>query len=139
MPSPTPTEFAGGASIRLSTSPSSLPDAWNADTGATSHMTPRREWFKSYTPANVPIRITNGQVIYAAGIGTVEFAPVKDGCNLRHLLFSKVLHVPALNQNLLSVLTLSVDHAFNIQHMHSISYCGVHQGLNSSLLCFSGS
>src|ERR1700733_15199057 len=47
---PTPTESAGAASICLSSSPSSLPDAWNADTGATSHMTPRREWFKSYTP-----------------------------------------------------------------------------------------
>src|SRR3984885_11742726 len=79
---PTPTESAGAASIRLSSSPSSLPDAWNADTGATSHMTPRREWFKSYTPCSVPIRVANGQVVFAAGRGTVAFAPVKDSRKL---------------------------------------------------------
>ena len=107
-------ESAGAASIRLSSSPSTLPDTWNADTGATSHMTPRREWFKSYTPCSVPIRVANGQVVYAAGRGTVEFAPVKDGRNLRPVLFSEVLHVPSLNQNLLSVLTLTVKHAFDV-------------------------
>jgi hypothetical protein len=109
-----PTESAGAASVRPSSSPSSLPDAWNADTGATSHMTPRREWFKSYAPSSVPIRVANGQVIYAAGVGTVEFAPVKDGRRLRSVLLSKVLHVPELNQNLLSVLTLTVKHAFHV-------------------------
>src|SRR5712691_9853879 len=73
----TPMESAGAASVRLSPSPSSLPNAWNADTGATSHMTPRREWFKSYGPSNGAIRVANGQVVYAAGVGTVEFTPVK--------------------------------------------------------------
>ena len=38
--STTPMESAGAASVHLLSSPSSLPDAWNADTGATSHMTP---------------------------------------------------------------------------------------------------
>jgi hypothetical protein len=94
------TESAGAASVRLSSSHSSLPDAWNADTGATSHMMPRREWFKSYTPCSVSICIANGQVVFAAGRGTVEFAPVKDSRKLRPVVFSNVLHVPALNQNL---------------------------------------
>jgi len=119
--STTPVESAGAASIRLSSSPSSLPDAWNADTGATSHMTPRREWFKSYNPCSVPIRVANGQVVYAAGRGTVEFAPVKDSHKLRPVLFSNVLHVPALNQNLLSVLTLTCDHAFDVR----IHFCTI--------------
>jgi len=110
----TPMESAGAASVRLSPSPSSLPNAWNADTGATSHMTPRREWFKSYGPSNVAIRVANGQVVYAAGVGTVEFTPVKDGHNLRPVLFSNVLHVPSLNQNLLSVLTLTSKHNFRV-------------------------
>jgi hypothetical protein len=114
----TPTESAGAASVRPSSSPSSLPDAWNADTGATSHMTPRREWFKSYAPSSVPIRVANGQVIYAAGVGTVEFAPVKDGRRLRSVLLSNVLHVPELNQNLLSVLTLTHRMQVTIYHPH---------------------
>ena len=65
-------------------------------------------------PLYVPIRIANGQVVFAAGRGTVKFAPVKDSRKLCPVLFSNVLHVPALNQNLLSVLTLTCDHAFDI-------------------------
>jgi len=76
-------------------------------------MTPHRAWFKSYASC-VGIRVANGQVIYAAGVGTVEFAPVKDGRKLRPVLFSNVLHVPALNQNLLSVLTLTSKHSFRV-------------------------
>jgi Pol polyprotein, beta-barrel domain len=75
-------------------------------------MTPHREWFKSYTPCNVPIQVANGQVIYAAGVGTVEFTPVSDGHTLDSVLFSG--HVPDLNQNLLSVLTLTSKHAFQV-------------------------
>ena len=108
----TPTESAA-ASIRPPTS-SSLPNAWNADTGATPHMMLHRAWFKSYAPSCVGIRVANGQVIYAAGVGTVEFAPVKDGRKMCPVLFSNVLHVPALNQNLLSVLTLTSKHSFRV-------------------------
>ena len=93
----TPVESAGVASIQVSSPPSSLPDAWNADTGATSHMTPHREWFHTYSPCSVPIRIANGQVVFAAGRGTVEFAPVKGTRNLCPVVFYEVLHVPALN------------------------------------------
>ena len=40
-------ESAGNAVI--SPSPSPVSDLWNADTGASSHMTPNRHWFKTYT------------------------------------------------------------------------------------------
>ena len=109
-----PTESAGAASVRPVASLSTLPDSWNADTGATTHMTPHREWFKSYGPSSVGIRVANGQVVFAAGVGTVEFTPVKDGRKLCPVLFSNVLHVPLLNQNLLSVLTLTCNHAFRV-------------------------
>src|SRR5271156_2729789 len=130
----TPTESAGAASVRQSNSPSSLPDAWNADTGATSHishMTPRREWFKSYIACSVPIRVANGQVVYASGRGTVEFTPVKDSRKMRSVVFSNVLHVPALNQNLLSVLTLTCDHAFDVRiHSRTMEF------IKDSIPCF---
>ena len=94
-------------------------------------MTPRREWFKSYSPCNVPIRIANGQVVFAAGRGTVEFTPVKDSHKLCPVLFSNVLHVPALNQNLLSMLTLTCDHAFDIHiHFRTIEF------IKDSIPCF---
>ena len=53
-------------------------------------------------------------VFQSAGVGTVEFTPVKDGQNLHPVVFSNVLHVPSLNQNLLSVLTLTSKHAFRV-------------------------
>ena len=39
---------------------------------------------------------------------------MKDGCKMRPVLFSNVLHIPALNQNLLSVLTLTSKHSFHV-------------------------
>lgn len=108
-----PTEDAGAASLRPSTFPDALTDAWNADTGATSHMTPRRDVFINYKPSSVLIRVANGAIVRAAGIGTVKFAPVKDdGVKLRSVRLSNVLHVPSLNQSLLSVLTLTIKHRF---------------------------
>jgi hypothetical protein len=68
----------------------------------------------AYTPCSVPIHIANGQVVFAGGRGTVGFTPVKDRCTMCPVLSSNILHVPALNQNLLSMLTLMCDHAFDI-------------------------
>ena len=39
---------------------------------------------------------------------------MKDGRKLRPVLFSNILHVPALNQNLLSILTLTSKHSFRV-------------------------
>ncbi|TDL20497.1 hypothetical protein BD410DRAFT_700995, partial [Rickenella mellea] len=77
----TTTELAGNASTHDWSHPASLlvSDAssdWNTDTGATSHMTPHRHWFTTYTPFRVPIRLANNDVIYSAGVGTVRFQPV---------------------------------------------------------------
>src|ERR1700694_3802540 len=105
------TESAGALYSQPHTS---VLELWNADTGATSHMTPRRDWFKDYKPSQVLIRVANDQLVRAAGVGTVEFIPVKDGVQLRPLLFTGVLHVPDLAQNLFSVLTLTRKHNFRV-------------------------
>jgi len=70
-------EFAGNASTRsLDHSDPSLPLQlnadfdWLADTGATSHMTPHRYWFKSYKPYKVTVCLADDSVIYSAGVGT---------------------------------------------------------------------
>ena len=105
-------EFAGNA-CALST-PAHLPDCWIADTGATSHMTPHREWFKTYKPCKVPVRLADNNVIYAAGVGSIVFTPIVDGVPLRQLEFSDVLHVPLLANNLLSVLTLTKKKNFEV-------------------------
>jgi hypothetical protein len=44
------TESAGSASLSTSPSSSDVDSHWTADTGATSHMTPHRNWIRNYEP-----------------------------------------------------------------------------------------
>ena len=46
---------------------------WNADTGATSHMTPHRHWLHNYVPKRVPIKLADNKTVYSAGEGIVYF------------------------------------------------------------------
>ena len=106
-------EFAGHASALLSSSSRSqwlksrACTDWNTDTGATSHMTPHKHWFRSYSPHVVPIRLANNSIIYSAGIGSVEFQPVIGGIPKCPVVFHDVLHVPQLGSNLLSLFHLT--------------------------------
>ncbi|KAJ3805194.1 hypothetical protein F5876DRAFT_52235, partial [Lentinula aff. lateritia] len=61
---------------QASTDPS-LPvvQLWNTDTGASSHMTPHCQWFKSYTSRVIPIRLADHSLVYSEGIGTIQFQP----------------------------------------------------------------
>ncbi|KAF7761159.1 hypothetical protein Agabi119p4_10568 [Agaricus bisporus var. burnettii] len=79
--------YSSPSSSPLSSSSPSLPlqlDAdffWLADTGATSHMTPHRHWFKSYSPNCIPIRLADNSTIYSAGVGSVVFQPHQENEN----------------------------------------------------------
>ena len=42
---------------------------WIVDTGATSHMTPNRTLFASYSPLRTPVRLADGNIIMSAGVG----------------------------------------------------------------------
>jgi hypothetical protein len=77
-------EFAGNTSLRSFDPSHPLcplqldADAdWNADTGATSHMTPHRHWLRNYAPRHVPIKLADNNIVYSAGVGTVLFNPVE--------------------------------------------------------------
>ena len=98
-------EYAGNSII--SPSPGANSELWNCDTGATSHMTPHRHWFGTYTPYVTPMSVANGQVVYSAGIGSLQFEPVRKGKRARIIEFECVLHVPDLQSNLLAVLYLT--------------------------------
>jgi hypothetical protein len=80
---------------------------WTADTGASSHMTPHRHWFSTYTSHIVPIEVATGHIVMSAGIGNVKFRPKKKGKENVIIEFTGVLHVPSLNSNLISVLYLT--------------------------------
>jgi hypothetical protein len=108
------TELAASASVRLASSPDTHADAhWIADTGATSHMSPRRSWFTKLEPLAIPIRVTNDHVMYSKGVGAVVLEPADK--SLRPVLLSRILYVPALQNNLLSVLHLVANHRFRIE------------------------
>ncbi|KAI5117634.1 hypothetical protein M0805_006743 [Coniferiporia weirii] len=104
--------FAGNASTHDFSNPHTplISDAsadWITDTGATCHMTPHRHWFFSYSSQRTPVKLANNSVIHSAGIGNVRFQSVVNGKPGRLLEFERVLHVPELHNNLLSVLFLT--------------------------------
>jgi len=69
---------------------------WNADTGATSHMTPHRHWLCNYVPKHVPIKLADNKTVYSAGEGTVVFNPIVNGQAVRPLEFVMELFILAL-------------------------------------------
>ena len=90
---------------------------WNADTGASSHMTFHRHWLRNYRPHRIQIKLADGSVIYSEGIGSVQFEPVIEGKVAQIVEFSNVLYVPSLRNNLLSVLYLTMNRRF---HVHTV-------------------
>ena len=114
-------EFAGAASV-LSTPSIAAADNWITDTGATAHMMPNCHWFKDYKPCQIPVHLADNNVIYAAGMGSVVFRPIIQGKSLRKIELSNVLHVPLLGNNLLSVLTLTRKHNFDV-HIQNSTIC----------------
>ena len=107
---------ANASSYHISSSPLQI-DAnfdWNADSGATSHMTPHSHWIRNYTPFRTPIRLANDHIVYSAGIGSVRFAPTIGGKKARVVEFTQVLHVPDLRTNLLSILYLTRQKQFTV-------------------------
>ena len=70
-------ESTNNASLSHSStpSPSAYTNLWNADTGATSHMTPHHSWIHNYTPMRLPICLADDTVIYSKGVGSVVIVP----------------------------------------------------------------
>ena len=91
---------------------------WNTDSGATSHMTPHRHWIRNYRPLRLPIRLADDLIVYSAGVGSVVFNPTIRGKTMRPVEFTRVLHVPDLKSNLLSILYLTRHKQFTI-HINS--------------------
>src|SRR6266702_2367191 len=108
----TPSISATSASAFFSAPQSEAHTSWNADTGASAHMTFNRHWICNLKPYQVEIRLADGSVVYSEGVGTVRFNPVVNGQEMRPLEFSNVLYVPALSTNLFSVLYLTLHRHF---------------------------
>jgi hypothetical protein len=86
---------------------------WIADSGATSHMSTQRHWFKTLKPHIVPICVANDSIVYSKGIRSIVMEPTDKSLGL--LLLTSVLYIPALQNNLLSVLHLVSNHCFCVE------------------------
>ncbi|SPO27395.1 uncharacterized protein UTRI_10512 [Ustilago trichophora] len=86
----------------------SINDHWILDSGASSHMTNRLEYFSKLVKGEsyLRIRTATGDVLKVEGIGQVEFAPIIDGKRGENVVFKRVLYVPKLSANLLSLVNL---------------------------------
>ena len=117
---------ANASSCHISSSPLQI-DAnfdWNADSGATSHMTPHSHWIRNYTPFWTPIRLANDHIVYSAGIGSVRFIPIIGGKKAQVVEFTQVLHVPDLRTNLLSILYFTRQNQFTVTiFLYTTIYC----------------
>jgi transposase InsO family protein len=104
-------EYAGHASTLLSpdTAPS---DFWTVDSGASSSMTPRRDWIHSLEPISRGVKLADGSIIYAEGKGTVAFIPEESSSAIS---FHDVLYVPQLSNNLLSSNSLTVREGYELR------------------------
>lgn len=101
-------EQAFTASPRPSSSPTCTNTRWNTDTGATSSMTPHRGWARDMVPCRTRVRLASNQAVYAEGRGSVLFRPMLDGKPAQEVLFRDVLYVPALNDNLLAIIPMTL-------------------------------
>ncbi|UYV66529.1 hypothetical protein LAZ67_4001965 [Cordylochernes scorpioides] len=82
-------------------------DSWIADSGATDHMTFRREWFSTFEeiPEGVhPVCLGDGKKIYAKGKGNINILSYVDSQKINATLLD-VLYIPELETNLFSIST----------------------------------
>ncbi|PVF91057.1 hypothetical protein CPB86DRAFT_677175, partial [Serendipita vermifera] len=49
---------------------------WTADSGASKHMTFRRDWIHNLQPDKRAIELADGTVIYSEGVGFILFRPL---------------------------------------------------------------
>jgi hypothetical protein len=110
---PTITESATHASVHLAGTHNTHTDVhWIADPGATSHMSTQRCWFKTFEPYVIPIRIANNAIVYSKGIGSIVMELLDESLN--PVCLSRVLYVPALQNNLFAILHLVTSHRFRV-------------------------
>lgn len=100
-------EDDGGSSACIMASGASLIGSggnkltWLADSGASRHMSPIKDWFNDYEEVLETVFTANGQPVACHGKGTIRV----NSCG-RPLDIQGVLHVPSLTHSLLSLSTV---------------------------------
>lgn len=79
-----------------------ISDVWLSDSGASRHISHRREWFNDVNPINEGIVIGDGKVCEARGIGDIIVRNYVNG-EWSEAKIENVLYVPDFKRNLFSV------------------------------------
>ncbi|KAG8963546.1 hypothetical protein FRC05_004611 [Tulasnella sp. 425] len=85
---------------------------WNADSGATSHMTSHREWLRNMQLCCIPIHLANNYIIYTVGKRSLIFNPLGNMCSI---VMPHVLYVPELQNNLFSIVFAILDSKLRVE------------------------
>ncbi|KFD59738.1 hypothetical protein M514_28083, partial [Trichuris suis] len=86
---------------------------WLVDSGASSHMTSEKTFFKSLRPYKQQIYLANGASVYTAGIGDGWLQCRLPNGRTQQVQLKNVLYVPVIQGNLLSVRQI-VQHGFRV-------------------------
>lgn len=117
-------ELATSTSLQVSSSTPTRADlSWNTDTVPTSHMTPHQHWLWNHEAYSIPIHLANNDTVHSIGRGDIIFRPKSDGKPSQEIIFLKVLHVPALNNNLFSIFQPVLHNNYNVNPIITCSSC----------------
>ncbi|XP_011312411.1 homeobox protein 9 [Fopius arisanus] len=76
---------------------------WIIDSGASTHISPERNFFQNFKRKDLAVIVTADEsILHAEGVGDIEI-PVSTNGNVVHLLVKDVLYVPKAATNLLSI------------------------------------
>ena len=80
-------------------------DNWLVDSGASSHMTPKRDCFDTYLSFSTPEKVClgDGRIVEAVGVRSVRLKMLFKVSKSKKAVMYDVLHVPKLTCNLFSV------------------------------------
>ncbi|ODM88300.1 Retrovirus-related Pol polyprotein from transposon TNT 1-94 [Orchesella cincta] len=97
-------------------------DVWHSDSGATHHITGRRDWYESYTEYENPVSVsmTDKGKTFARGIGTVRIEAYVNGKWLESTI-NNVLYIPGA-VNLFSEGTMAKNGWTIVRNVHGAYY-----------------
>ena len=86
-------------------------DRWLVDSGASSHMTPKREYFSEYQVFSTPEKVALGdsRVVERVEVGTLRLTMLLKVSNSKNTVMHDVLYVPKLSCNLFLVRAVTRD------------------------------
>ena len=86
--------------------------SWIADSGATEHMSDKRQWFTNFHPVHDKVwsvSIADNHLLFVRGVGDIIVNATINGV-VRPFKLQNVLYVPHLRRNLISVSRLTEKH-----------------------------